>query len=357
MHVPPPVHGAAMVGKYIKDSEIINNTFDTRYINLGTSITVDEIGKGGLKKWMRFFGILGQTFKQVLSWKPDIVYFTITANGLGFYKDAVVALIAKVLNRKVVYHYHNKGVSERQDRGFDNFLYKLIFKNAEVILLSEHLYYDIKKYVPKERVHICPNGVPEITITASQDVKQNETIQFLFLSNLLASKGVYVLLEACQVLKDKGHHFYCTFVGGVGDTTAQEFQMEVDRLGLTEYAAYVGPKYGEEKQHAFAKADIFVFPTYYHNETFGLVNLEAMQFALPVISTPEGGIPDVVLDGETGFLVAQKNADALTEKIEVLIKDPALRATMGAAGKAHYQKHFTLKAFEQTMNTILKQIA
>ena len=73
----------------------------------------------------------------------------------------------------------------------------------------------------------------------------------------------------------------------------------------------MGRKYEKEKEETFAKADIFAFPTYYNNECFPLVLLEAMQHSLPVVSTFEGGIPDIVDEGEAGFLVAQKNAEKL----------------------------------------------
>lgn len=63
-----------------------------------------------------------------------------------------------------------------------------------------------------------------------------------------------------------------------------------------------------EKIAVFSKTDIFAFPTYYHNETFGLVNLEAMQYSIPFASTLEGEIPDVIDDGNTGFFSSSKNA-------------------------------------------------
>lgn len=119
---------------------------------------------------------------------------------------------------------------------------------------------------------------------------------------------------------------------------------------------YLGKRYGEEKNAVFARSDIFCFPTFYHNETFGLVNLEAMQWGLPVVATPEGGIPDVVLDGETGFLVPQRNAEALADSLEVLLSDPELRFRMGKAGRRHYEANFTQSHFEERMRVILSEV-
>lgn len=100
--------------------------------------------------------------------------------------------------------------------------------------------------------------------------------------------------------------------------------------------------------------DIFVFPTFYSNETFGLVNLEAMEYSLPVISTNEGGIPDVVINGETGYTVEKNNPEALAEAIELLFKNPKLRIQMGQAGRKRFEALFTEVMFEQRIKECLE---
>jgi len=358
LHFPPPVHGAAMVGEYIRESETINKAFNGHYINLGTSKTLDEIGKGGFKKWWRYLVLLWKTGFSVLSFRPNLVYLTLTAKGGGFYKDALVALKAKAMGAKMVYHFHNKGVRTRQDKWLDNLLYKIVFKNVDVILLSEQLYPDIQKYVPKSRVHVCPNGIPEIVQT-SKFKPQNEVtkpVEILFLSNLIESKGVYVLLEACTILKEKKMLFHCTYAGGEGDISAEILTQSILKSDLSEQVHYAGKKYGADKSEIFSKADISVLPTFYSNECFPLVLIEAMQYSLPVVSTFEGGIPDVVEDGKTGFLVPQNDAVALAEKLELLIKNPVMRKEMGELGREKYEAEFTLAAFEARFTTILKEL-
>ena len=93
--------------------------------------------------------------------KPQLVYVTPNAKGGAFYKDYIVVQMLKRTNCKIVVHYHNKGVSTNQDRWLDNLLYRRFFKGIKVILLGEGLYQDVKKYVRREDVYICPNGIPE----------------------------------------------------------------------------------------------------------------------------------------------------------------------------------------------------
>jgi len=81
-----------------------------------------------------------------------------------------------------------------------------------------------------------------------------------------------------------------------------------------------------------------------------------MQHYLPIVSTFEGGIPNVVEDGLTGFLVPQKNAIGLADKLEMLITDPGLREKMGTAGRSKYEREFTLERFEGRMVEILEEV-
>lgn len=99
-----------------------------------------------------------------------------------------------------------------------------------------------------------------------------------------------------------------------------------------------------------------LFPTFYHNECFSLVLLEAMEHGLPCISTTEGGIPGIVDDGKTGFLVPKHDVAALADKIQLLLNDSVLRSNMGKAGREKFEKEFTLEVFEKRMTWILEHI-
>lgn len=85
-----------------------------------------------------------------------------------------------------------------------------------------------------------------------------------------------------------------------------------------------------------------------------MVNLEAMQWRLPVISTHEGAIPEVVLDGVTGFIVNPKDIEAMTDRVAQLIEDPGLRRKMGEAGRAHYERCYTIDAYEKRLGEAIE---
>lgn len=344
------------MGKYIHDSKLINENFDCHYINLTTAKGLQDIGKGGVKKMWRFVKLLRTISKEVSGLKPQLVYVTPNAKGGAFYKDFVVVQMLKRMGCKIVVHYHNKGVSTRQDCWLDDKLYRRFFNGLKVVLLAEPLYQDVKKYVRRENVYICPNGIPESLKNEPLAERHNKVPHLLFLSNLLISKGVLVLLDACKILKDRGYSFVCEFVGGeTAEIDTARFDKEVRSRGLNTIAVYQGRKYGEEKHEAFEHADMFVFPTYYSNECFPLVLLEAMEQGLPCISTNEGGISDIIEDGKNGFIVEKQHAECLANAMEIFLNDKDMRLRMGNEGRKIFKTHFTLSVFEKRIKEILEQ--
>ena len=429
--LPPPVHGSAMVSQCIKDSELIRGEFDCDFVNLSTSRRMDEIGKGGAKKLLRFAGSFFLLFYKLLVHRYDLCYLAITCHGVGFLKDAPFVLLCKLFGRRIVIHQHNKGMSGCIDRWPYRWLIPYIYKHARVILLSWHLYPDIAQAVKREQVVICANGIaaeqqvncddsqvnapcavnvalPRLNAAEQQvnsdesqvkscvaavkgdgrEVNQSQgddspatplrltsssaainrseaasltahrsplTVNLLFLSNLIPSKGVYVLLDACKMLKDRGVAFQCNFVGGESkEMDRRVFGEAVKERGLEGHVLYHGPKYGEEKEQYWRMADVFVQPTY--EDCFPLTILEAMQHGLPVVSTDEGAVPDMVADGENGFVCRRKDAEGLAQALERLLQDEALRHRMGAEGYRRYKENFTLQCFEQRFTEILREM-
>jgi glycosyltransferase involved in cell wall biosynthesis len=354
LHIPPPVHGSSMVGEWIKKSELINSAFDCRYINLLASKTVSDSGRISVSKVFGFILVWFKLLKELLFRRPERCYLALSATGAAFYKDVLLIFLLKLFAVKRVYHLHNKGVKNAAAYSlFNRVLYQYAFKSAKVILLSQKLYGDIEAFVKTNDVFICPNGIPGIEGLQWVDKNKKQIPNILFLSNLIESKGVFVLLEALKLLKERSIAFSCTFVGGEGNISESQFQIKVKELELDGMVEYVGKKYGADKYRALREADIFAFPTYYDYETFGIVNIEAMQFGLPIISSPEGGIEDVVEEGKTGFLVPQKDPVSLANRLEQLIMNPELRIKMGDAGRKRYEERFTLEIFENRIVEIL----
>lgn len=356
LHIPPPVHGSSVVGKAIMDSSLINKAFQCRYVNFLASRAVSDTGRLNLYKIGGLLSTVGKVLAEFTIRKPVLCYLALTTSGPALYRDAVIVLIMRLFGIRRVYHLHHKGVNAELQRVHKKIIFNLIFQKADVILLSEHLYHDVKDFVCADRLHIVPNGIAKLE--RNKDFRPGSgMINILFLSNLIVSKGILILLQACKLLKEKGYFFTCNFVGAQGDITADEFNGHINALGLEGTVCYLGRKLGEEKYKLFENADVFVFPTFYTNEAFPLVLLEAMQFGLPIVSTPEGGIPDIVLNNKTGFLVPKRDSVSLANKLEILFHDEELRRRMGHAGRKHFEAKFTLQHFENKLCEVLKGLA
>ncbi|MFD2937242.1 glycosyltransferase [Spirosoma flavum] len=362
LHLPPPIHGSSIVGLNIRNSSIINDSFQCHYINLLASNKISEAGKINFRKLIGFFNTFLKVLFFLTSHKPQLCYLALTSSGPAFIRDIIIISILKLFNVRRIYHLHNKGVKLYQNIIISRFFYNFVFKDAEVIVLSKFLYDDIKCFVSKSKIHICPNGVfdhckniARLEINNSRKFKIT-TPKILFLSNLIETKGVFVLLEALAILNQKGINFKCSFVGGESDISASKFYQFRNKLGLKDCVSYLGQKIGIEKHKIFLESDIFVLPTYYHKECFPLVLLEAMSYSLPLISTPEGGNRDIIDDGVNGFLVAHNQVDLLASKLETLIKDVFLRDKMIVASRKKYEQEFTLDIFEIRLTRIFHKV-
>ena len=130
----------------------------------------------------------------------------------------------------------------------------------------------------------------------------------------------------------------------------------VRRLGLDGSVRLTGHLPEAELTRLYQQAWLSLVPSR-HSESFGLVALEAMQAACPVIASDTGGLAEIVLDGETGFLVPVDDAQALAQRMLKLLQDGDLRARMGSAGQARARAEFDWETCIASYDDVLLQAA
>lgn len=356
VQLPPPVHGASLMNSYLIGSKLINNSFNVETVNLQFAASNKNLEKFSFSKVFKAVYYAIVIFVKSLTFRPDLVYFTLSPAGYAFYRDVFYVLILKLCNRRIIFHLHGKGIKkEAEKNNFNKYLYKMTFKNTDVICLAQNLTKDIQS-VCSSIPFIVPCGIP-VEAKSNQPIpKANKEVQILYLSNYIENKGILKLIDALAILKEQGVVFKANLVGAPTDLTIETVESYIKERKLENCVFPTGPKYREEKYKEFLSSDIFAFPTFYPREAFPLVNLEAMQFSLPVVSTNEGGIVDAVIDNETGFIVEPQNVNELAEKLKILIKDRQLREEMGRKGKDRFSKHYTLQHFEQNLKNVFDEI-
>jgi glycosyltransferase involved in cell wall biosynthesis len=354
MQLPPPIHGAAVMNSIVANSELLKDNFEIDVLSTNYVKTTKEIGSKSFRKIYLLIKYLWTLTFKLLFNRPNLVYFTIVPYGMSFYRDAIFVTIIKLFRVKLVYHLHGKGANNNYKR--NKWIYDFVYGNVSVICLTERLKEDISFY--NGEPFVLNNGIPEVEYTAIQKSSDNDGIvRILYLSNFIKSKGVFVLLDAVKVLKGMCDHFKIQLIGQYRGKISKTFlELYLKDNEISEFVEIVGPKFGKSKETYFLNADIFVFPTYYRNETFGLVNLEAMQYNLPIIATNEGGISEVVLNDKTGFIVKPKDVRELADKLLFLISNKNIRDQMGVEGRNRYKEKFTVSIFEEKLNKILKLI-
>ncbi|GAC1342532.1 MAG: glycogen synthase [Candidatus Dormibacteria bacterium] len=186
-----------------------------------------------------------------------------------------------------------------------------------------------------------------------------------FVGRMTRQKGITHLLDASLQLAGKAVLVLC-----VGAADTPEFGAEVRHLRDRAAAAGVEIIWIEETVPLPALAQLlsharaFVCPSIY--EPFGLVNLEAMACGAPVVATGVGGIPEVVIEGETGYLVPyhqgdatadRRLADGLADRIKRLLADPALAGRLGRAGRLRAERHFSWRTVAERTAEVYHRLA
>lgn len=357
VHLPPPYNGVSMINRYILQG-IIHKDFCIDSISINTSKDIKDVEKKSAGKIFIFGNIFLNLLAKLLQNRYGLCYFSITPTGIGFYKDALLVFLIKLFRVEIVYHFHGQGISGRKSR-VEHILYKFCFKNSKAIIISQSLFYDIKEYIAENDIYVLPNGVQMVLgndeFERLNHGKMNKQCRnLLFLSNMIRSKGALDALEAAKILRNRGCDFKFYFVGEWRDITPEEFTNKIKEFNLDNSVECLGFKNGEEKYKILRAADILIYPTL--RDTFPLVLLEAMQFGLPVVSTSEGAIPEIVVDGITGYLVNKGDCAVLAEKIEVLLNNLNLRIKMSKAAREKFLKEYTFDRFESRLIGIFYNI-
>lgn len=204
---------------------------------------------------------------------------------------------------------------------------------------------------PVEKIHVIYNGMDLPHFDSLSDDppyrRQGSEVIIGHAGRLTRQKGQHHLLEMAVMLKQKEVDFKL-LIAGKGPLEAELRKSASDR-GLTREVVFLG--FTESVKGLMQASDIFVLPSLW--EGFGYVLTEAMACSKPVVAFDISSNPEVVIHGETGFLVEPFNTEAMTEKIMELVRNPELRQKMGAAGSQRVIQHFTLNHAVNQVETLL----
>lgn len=170
-------------------------------------------------------------------------------------------------------------------------------------------------------------------------------------------KGQDRFLRVLAQVREKAPTVWGLVVGGdpfaLSDDYPQRLQQLAAELGLREWVVFTD--HLEDIRPALAAMDIFVHPG--DPEPFGLVNVEAMAMAKPVVAFAHGALPEIVVDGMTGLLVPPGDEETLAKVILPLLQDPVQRRRLGIAGRERAQTCFTAARMTKEVSEVLERLA
>src|SRR5262249_28613367 len=199
------------------------------------------------------------------------------------------------------------------------------------------------------RIHRIYNGLDLVEFDLADFSSTPPLI--IAVGRLIPKKGFSDLIRACASRAERKKSFQCEIVGE--GPLEDELRSQIERLGLHEHVILIGAKAQSELRRRLAAANVFVLPSVIDPDG-GLDNLptvimEAMAAGLPVVSTNIGGIPEMVIENETGFLVEPGHAEAIDDAIEKVIGDRSLARRLGESG---YQRAQTLFSIEKNVREL-----
>jgi glycosyltransferase involved in cell wall biosynthesis len=279
---------------------------------------------------------------------PDVVHFQYVST------STYATLIKTILKKPYIVVGHGSDVYlEKQNRVRLFFLKKILkttIRNANaVIALTDHMKQRIQEDYGRSSI-VIPDGVDlkRFSLAVSKEaartklqLKHDEKI-IVFVGNLRAIKGIEYLIRAVEIIRDRGPLTRLLVVGGAASGVVKEEERErlnnlVSTLGLGECVTFVGGIPNDRVPEYLAASDIFVLPSL--SEGFGIVLLEAMAAALPIVATNVTGISSIVKEGVNAFLVEPRDAVQIAEKVTTLLNDPELRHRMSENNRVTVQKY------------------
>jgi len=231
-----------------------------------------------------------------------------------------------------------------QDR---NILKHKIAGARTVITCTRHNVEHLEALCPdaRPRIHLAYHGLDLDRVPQPTPISDAGPAIILAVGRFIEKKGFPHLIDAASLLQRAGRRFELRLLGDGPDRRALESQ--VSRLGLKDEVKFLGAQPNTEVFAQIAAARVIAVPSVVTEEgdMDGLPNvvLEAMSMGRPVVGSRVSGIPEVVIPGETGFLVESGNPVDLSEKLSLVLDDATLAAALGHRGRTRILEDFDVK--------------
>jgi glycosyltransferase involved in cell wall biosynthesis len=304
---------------------ILNNISDR--IEIACIATLRDGSK--LYKILVFIQAVGLLCWRLLTSEVDVVHIHVAERGSAF-RQACTATIAWLFRKPVILHNHSADFHVFYDNLLPIVRFGLswAFRRSTRFIVLSHSWQ--KFYVENlglavERTIVLPNPVKSPVEIPPRI--NSEIVNFLFLGKIGDRKGAFDLIAAFAALPSEKQQYATLTMAGDGEV--QKAKDTIEKLKLERHVTILNWVNEEQRNELLKNANVFVLPSY--NEGLPMALLEAMSWGLPTISTPVGGIPEVVISQKNGLSIEPGNIKQLSDAMQSLIDSEALRIRLGNA--------------------------
>jgi glycosyltransferase involved in cell wall biosynthesis len=255
---------------------------------------------------------------------------------------------SKLFNKPVIVHFHSFSADTTVSGKRKN-LYKKIFNKADaIIVLSNYWKKQVEEIVKnQERIKVIYNPCPDII--QNSNIEKQKAI--LFAGTLNERKGYSDLIKAFSKIAVQFPEWKIVFAGNGEIELATKLSVS---LNISKNVVFKGWISGMEKEELFYTSSIFCLPSY--AEGFPMAVLDAWAYGLPVITTPVGGLPDVLDHGKNSLVFQPGDIDGLAENLKILMNDVNLREKLGAASLQLSNNLFNIKTISSQIDDLYSSI-
>lgn len=314
---------------------------------------------------IKYFSSVSQDNHKVYTLLKNLFCFTLkcfvkcrfvyvhTSSYNSFYRKSLFICLAYLFNKKLVIHIHPAFFSQFLGSlsGIKRQIAMLIFSKAKgIIVLTPELKKNISALFPDKQIFVLNNPV-DIEGMANGSNIQRQSSHILYLGWYVKHKGVYDLVDAIGILRNKNIDVTADFYGTKEGDDLRKYVQERNLSDFVHINGWIGLN---EKLNALYSCTMLVLPS--HTEGVPNVILEAMATKTPIISTHVGGLKDVLRDRENAIIAESKNAEDLSDKICVILRDRTLSEKISKSAYEEACDNHSLPVIKEHFRLILDNL-
>jgi glycosyltransferase involved in cell wall biosynthesis len=299
-------------------------------------------------KLRMFFRGMAQFLWLSAIWRPHVCHIHFCSR-VSFYRKSIFVIAAKLLGRKVVVQGHGGGFDpfyRSSNRLCKIFIRKMLAWPDRVLVGSQHSKEVLSRISGRSDVRVVNNFIADESIIGVGRCAESKS-NLLFLGRIEKSKGIYELIDAAAIVKEKAPGVRFVLAGAGEIDQAKERCLEKQVTDMVEFTGWIE---GDEKLALFQSAACFVLPS--HRELQSIAVIEALAAGLPIVASDISGIREMVEDGVNGFLIRPGHARRLAEKIIQLLGNGALRRRMSRNNILKFKSQFHSRLVVSDVNQV-----